>query len=576
MYGMLLYAWLVRLCSWSDEQMPWHMGAHWLDPVQRYYRQQRRKRLAICVIVGFLLLTAGFWTYVAETPRDYTDIREHFKYGSIGSDGEDGLPYAIWQVLPAMFPEYLPEPERYRALPVEDRTALAGYKQFGFLVEAGRDLPIGFSKRRVYVDRVGLNCAICHVGTVKSSPGMSPEKIYADEPGYLTTLEQERVLILGMPANTVDLRLYAKFLQMCAQNDRFTETDVLAAIRKYACLGPIETLILRKAVPRVKAELLKQAEAFAFLDTNPASGPGRIDTFNPYKYKFFGFPQDKSVGTADFPSIWNQRPREGMHLHWDGNNTSVFERNLSASMGAGATPVSVDIPRVMRTAYWLGAPDPKKGSTQDDIVAARVNPVPKPGELPIPKYPFAIDEEKAQRGQGIYQRYCASCHDWSGEFVGQVEPIDKVGTDRSRLESFSSEFAFNQNTFGAGQWWRFKNFRKTNGYVNMPLDGLWARAPYLHNGSVPTLRDLLKRSKDRPRVFTRGDDVYDPKNVGFRSDPDRERSDDGRKLFRFETILPGTETTVPGNGNGGHEGPRYGTELPENDKEALLEYLKKL
>jgi hypothetical protein len=98
----------------------------------------------------------------------------------------------------------------------------------------------------------------------------------------------------------------------------------------------------------------------------------------------------------------------------------------------------------------------------------------------------------------------------------------------------------------------------------MPLDGLWLRAPYLHNGSVPNLRELLEPSAKRSKVFYRGDDVYDPANVGFESNvPER----DGRKFFRYDT-------SVRGNGNQGHEGKEYGTELSPADKNALLEYLK--
>ena len=93
------------------------------------------------------------------------------------------------------------------------------------------------------------------------------------------------------------------------------------------------------------------------------------------------------------------------------------------------------------------------------------------------------------------------------------------------------------------------------------------RAPYLHNGSVPTLADLLKEPprnpkdlpKDltkRPPDFYRGDDAYDPANVGFRSD--RDRSDDRRKLFKYET-------SVPGNAHTGH---LYGTKLSEEEKKA--------
>jgi len=132
------------------------------------------------------------------------------------------------------------------------------------------------------------------------------------------------------------------------------------------------------------------------------------------------------------------------------------------------------------------------------------------------------------------------------------------------MDSFTVALTHQMNTLGTGHWWQFHNFRKTTGYANMPLDGIWARAPYLHNGSVPTLRDLLKKPTDRPQVFYRGDDRYDPEKVGFRSD--QPVSADGRKLFKFDTQLSG-------NSNEGH---RYGTELSDADKEALVEYMKTL
>ena len=70
------------------------------------------------------------------------------------------------------------------------------------------------------------------------------------------------------------------------------------------------------------------------------------------------------------------------------------------------------------------------------------------------------------------------------------------------------------NTIGTGKPWRFSHFRKTNGYAGMPLDGIWLRAPYLHNGSVPTLRALLLLD-ERPARFFRAYDVYDWRAVGF-------------------------------------------------------------
>ena len=95
----------------------------------------------------------------------------------------------------------------------------------------------------------------------------------------------------------------------------------------------------------------------------------------------------------------------------------------------------------------------------------------------------------------------------------------------------------------------------------MPLDGVWLRAPYLHNGSVPDMRSLLF-PEERPRVFYRGYDVYDWIRVGFISSGPAAESEG----VQFDT-------TLKGNGNGGHS---YGTTLPVPDRLALIEYLKTL
>ena len=99
-------------------------------------------------------------------------------------------------------------------------------------------------------------------------------------------------------------------------------------------------------------------------------------------------------------------------------------------------------------------------------------------------------------------------------------------------------------------------------YKARPLNGIWATAPYLHNGSVRTLRQLLLASDTRQTTFRVGSREYDPKDVGF--------VDDGAYLF---------DTRLPGNSNRGHEGPEYGTAELQADPEmleALLEYLKTL
>jgi hypothetical protein len=249
-----------------------------------------------------------------------------------------------------------------------------------------------------------------------------------------------------------------------------------------------------------------------------------------------------------------------MQLHWDGNNTSVDERNLSAAFGTGAYPPILDTDRVLRMAKYLETAQP-------------------------PPYPYPIDRALAGQGAPIYQEYCGGCHGsreapfrqnppQAGERVGTVVPIQQIGTDRSRLDSYTWLLAVNQSTLYAGyekEWGfnppypqRFHSFRKTHGYANTPLDGIWLRAPYLHNGSVPNLRELLEPSSARTTLFFSGNDVYDPQNVGFVSNIAEQ---DGHKFFPFDT-------RKNGNGNQGHEGQVYGTNLPPGEKRALLEYLK--
>ena len=95
------------------------------------------------------------------------------------------------------------------------------------------------------------------------------------------------------------------------------------------------------------------------------------------------------------------------------------------------------------------------------------------------------------------------------------------------------------------------------------LRGIWAAAPYLHNGSVPNLWELLKPAKERKPTFKVGSRAFDFKNVGY----DTEQS----------PFPNGTFVTDPdnanGNGNGGHE---YGTDLGEADRWAIIEYMKGL
>ena len=442
----------------------------------------------------------------AQTPaRD--SIEDHFKYGSIGTEETVGVPYWIWRVLPIVFEDKLPP-----------RPGV-GYERLGFVNEgAPHGRPIGTTADDR--ERVGLNCATCHVGTVRE------------------TASAPRRIILGMPAHQMDLQAYARFLSAAAVDPRFNSGTLLEAITK---INPDfswwDSLRYRLfLIPLTRRGINNQTRENAWFDRRPPQGPGRVDTFNPYKRLLgLNLDADDTVGTADLPTLWNQRIRRGLWLHWDGNNDSVEERNKSAAIGAGATPKSLNLQALGRIEEWLL-------------------------DLPAPPFPpERIRKALVERGRKAYQTACARCHDPGAPLVGQVTPVADIGTDPERLNSFTAEVAKGMNTIGEGRQWQFSHFRKTQGYANMPLDGVWLRAPYLHNGSVPTLRALLFLD-ERPATFYRGYDVYDWDAVGFVSSG-AEAASAG---VRFDTSLRG-------NGNGGHV---YGRELPREDREAMIEYLK--
>lgn len=128
----------------------------------------------------------------------------------------------------------------------------------------------------------------------------------------------------------------------------------MTAINGKFQLGFFEKLYNRYLIiPMAKSALLKQKQAYAWQKLRPAQGPGRTDTFNPTKMVVFGFPDDSTIGTVDLPQVWNQKPRESMYLHWDGNNNKIHERNYAAAMAVGATPQSVLPPSFNRVTNWL-------------------------------------------------------------------------------------------------------------------------------------------------------------------------------------------------------------------------------
>jgi hypothetical protein len=515
---------------------------------------------ALLVLVVVALVLA--WRHRFGEPESFDQMDDQFKYGSVGADhpmAQAPLPYWLWRALPDLF-----DPDEVIPKAHAHTNGKKGWEAFGLFIEpklpsrnnlpsaVAFERPIGFSRRRVFgMDFVGLNCSFCHLGTLQREPG------------------GRREAVLGGVGNAVDIEQYFLYLFAALKDPRFTGERVMAAVdrelaRQNAELGAVQRFLYRWVIIPFLPVYVNGLEDRKFDFINPLNdrrlddfGPGRVDTWGLYKRVFVDPPvHDHINGTADFPPLWNQKARTGMRLHWDGNTDVLLERNIVSVLSLIGKRIDyLDFAGLTRVTEWIEGLLPPRYA---DLVPASVTA----GNPPI-------DAEKAARGAGVFNEQCARCHLPTGDRVGRVEPIDGgIDTDRLRFKEFIPELERALNKLGTDQW-QLRNFRVQQGYVNGLLDGVWLRSPYLHNGSVPTLRDLLEPPDKRPAVFCRGGELYDWKNLGFVSAP---------TLVGGVPTCPGqflydTRLKDRGRGNGGHP---YGTSLTDAQKDDLIEFLKTL
>lgn len=193
-----------------------------------------------------------------------------------------------------------------------------------------------------------------------------------------------------------------------------------------------------------------------------------------------------------------------------------------------------------------------------------------------PRFPGRVDVRLAERGRVLYGERCASCHgvyDQSLEnpsllsFPNWIGPYD---TDPARARAFETETAA---AVEASPYGDLIIARATNAYVAPPLTGLWLSAPYLHNGSVPTLWHLMNPAL-RPARFQVGGHRLDYTRMGIAGQIDA----NGDYLYPGG-YLPWSQpslidTRMGGLSNQGHTAEFEG--LSDAQKRALLEYLKLL
>ncbi|HEX6240314.1 MAG TPA: hypothetical protein VFZ61_05455 [Polyangiales bacterium] len=459
-----------------------------------------------------------------------------FRYGSMGAEFLAGIPYWIYRVLPQVVPEEFDDRGDWSLFGLQHRDDAAYYADYHGLprglVLSDSVVHVGNMDFELQLKRVALNCASCHRGE------------YLDADGAATFVD-------GMPNLGFDAAAFKRHTTRALVSAEFTATRVIDAIDRALAeehakrgrpgraprLNAFERLVYTQLVALMRKEAQKKEPLLAWIDRRPANGPGRLDAFSALRFEQLGFQDTDAalIATVDLPSIWRQGPETRPRHHYDGNTAQPRARNVGAIVGVGGHPLSIRFENVQAVADWIDR------------------------DLSPPGYPFPRDQAAGARGEQIYLKRCAGCH---GEYDAHSrlkrgptscmtgeEPGD-VGTDPSRLRAVDAPYLEKLNAFGErGGLWSANSFELSRGYLCPPLDGIWARAPYLHNGSVPTLDHLL--SGERPARFIRGNSEYDRARGGFVWD--REPSD-GRLWFEF-VVRDQAGRALPGNSAAGHDGP---------------------
>ncbi|MDZ7925150.1 MAG: di-heme-cytochrome C peroxidase [Marinagarivorans sp.] len=498
--------------------------------------------------------------------------------------------------------------------------------RFGFLPSESTPinpdaLPVGIVKDTAFVDPVthqsqviaGLTCAACHTGQLNIRD------------------EQQKLIGLRVDggAAMIDLQTFEGELGKAVvftgkipfRFDRFARRVLKEnynaknkAVLKEEFNAFIDTGLKQN-------KLIKRLHIYPF-----QPGYGRVDALNRIANQVFGLQLDEAnMHVADapvaYPHIWETSWFD--YVQYNSSVPNPLLRNIGESLGV-MSPVVIsgdpanwfstasEVGNLYLMEQWLAGDAPYQG------LKAPIWPE---------KYLGAIDAAKAKKGAELYGQYCVACHlppsdqleaDFNSEnpqywiaknTLGQrllkVNHIDihEIGTDPQQAQGFADRTVdtgvLGLGVINAGAALDFvtknialKYFRENNlspedqlkissghevgaesaqvvtAYKARPLSGVWATPPFLHNGAVPTLYDLLSPVSERPNQFSLGSVLFDAKKVGY-------QIQSAKGLYTFDT-------TLKGNSHKGHEFNEgkgegiIGPKLSEDERWQLVEYLKTL
>lgn len=384
-------------------------------------------------------------------------------------------------------------------------------RRYGLLSLPGRALPVGFvTAQALGVDRLSFNCALCHTG------------------------RQEGAVVPGLPNRKLRIQDFEEDFARLLARPGFTAEAVMPLIAaRHPELSTAESMQIRLWLAVAKQQAPSRTPS------PHRAGPGRFDLLGSFK-KRLGLPVHDFNAQADIASLFGTRsvkryPRDGAL----GGDQDLVRYLIVRLSGDNAPLVNGQVPG------WV--------KDLNSYLAS----------LTPPRYPYPVDAAKAHTGRAVFRNTCTPCHGtydaYDERHPNRVIPQAVIGTDPNRVRVWdAASIAFvNKDPI-------MKRLELQPGVGMLPpsLRGVWATSPYLHNGSVPTLMDVLGEPAARPARFYRGGDDFDRVRVGVAAIAQPSSSD----AFLFDTA-------IPGNGNQGHP---FGVPLTAVEREAVVEYLKTL
>ncbi|MBC8353014.1 MAG: hypothetical protein H8E66_13545 [Planctomycetes bacterium] len=487
-------------------------------------RLKRWQIIGLFVFGAIALIGTGAYRYFFHDPLPEVSAaagEDFFFHRDLGARYQTGLPYPLALAALERYPEELGG----------DRETFC--EKFGVLQwpDDSSKLPVGFVlryDRLTGVDLLMSNCSLCHSAMVDGQ------------------------IVPGLGNRNIRLEALNRSIMNIASKEDFTAQNLLplakeVAQRRGLAWGIGTPAAIRKAIEVLREQAHTDKTATWGGISGLDSGPGRntpVEFGKSRSHVTVGAP----YGYTKIPTIWVYGLRETFAC--DGSIEGDRAIALAAvEFNKGMTPAEI----LHRMPEW-------------ESIYAYLR------EIKAPAYPNEIDQNLAQHGAEIFSSNCSECHgEYEGDIVysESVIPLDEIGTDPDRILAMSDALVSARRD---GPLAELMQVKRTEGYVPPPLLGIWCRGPYLHNGSVPTLEDMLRDPSERPtEYFVGGDTAYDLQRVGIAYEEGL--IGDRRIGRRFSESQYRFATTDDGSSNQGHE---FGTDLSSGDKAALLEYLKTL